>query len=267
MSGPTCVTIKIYRCLSTSFSKPLHEREAIGLQKNFPASISLQKHVLDLPTFYRQFYEGLLQTTWLEFVAVIAGIGSVWYSKKENILVYPVGLVNTVIYIYLSIKGSLFGEASVNLYYTIMSIYGWLLWTKRDQQLHPIVIIAKSSRKEWLQQLLFFLFFYAVIFACLTYLKKDFAPGAIPFADAFASATAFTGMWLMAKKKVESWWWWILTNISSIPLYFVKGYVFTSVYYFVLLLMAFWGLAEWNRKAKQHRMVGSSVNSFRSVNQ
>lgn len=205
---------------------------------------------MDLSTFIRQFYDGLLQTTWLEFIAVIAGIGSVWFSKKENILVYPVGLINTIVYTYLSIKASLFGEASVNLYYTIMSIYGWVLWSKRNQQAEHIVVITKSNSREWVQQILFFLFFYSSILLALTYLKKDFAPGAIPVADAFASATAFTGMWLMAKKKVESWWWWILTNISSIPLYFIKGYVFTSVYYFVLLIMAFGGLAEWTHRAK-----------------
>jgi nicotinamide mononucleotide transporter len=101
----------------------------------------------------------------------------------------------------------------------------------------------------WIQQVLFFLFFYVTIFFALSYLKKEFAPGAIPFADAFASATAFTGMWLMARKKVESWWWWIATNIASIPLYFVKGYVFTSVYYLILLVMAVFGLMEWRRRA------------------
>ena len=90
-------------------------------------------------------------------------------------------------------------------------------------------------------------------FLVLTYLKKDFAPGAIPWADAFASATAFTGMWLMTKKKVESWYWWMATNIASIPLYYVKEYVFTSVYYLVLLIMAVWGLIEWKKKARlQH---------------
>ena len=207
-----------------------------------------------------------MQTSWLEFIAVVVGIVSVWFSKKENILVYPVGLVNTIIYIYLSIKGSLFGEASVNLYYTIMSVYGWMLWAKRDQQAHHVVVITKSNRKDWIQQVLFFLFFYSVIFAALTYLKKDFAPGAIPAADAFASATAFTGMWLMAKKKVESWWWWILTNISSIPLYFVKGYVFTSVYYVILLFMAFWGLAEWIKRAKQQTSMGVSASKNPALN-
>ena len=88
------------------------------------------------------------------------------------------------------------------------------------------------------------------IFFSLTYLKTNFAPEAIPWADAFASATAYTGMWLMAKKKVESWIWWILTNIASIPLYFVKGYAFTSVQFLVLLVLAIAGLKSWNEKSK-----------------
>ena len=208
---------------------------------------------------WHQFIAGMKDTSLKEYIAVFFGIASVWFSRKENIWVYPTGLVNTIIYIYISIDGSLLGEASVNLYYTIMSIYGWILWSKKDLQQHHVVVITWSNQKQWVQQLLFFSAFYLAIFFSLSYLKKDFAPGAIPWADAFASATAFTGMWLMAKKKVESWYWWIATNIASIPLYFVKHYVFTSVYYVVLLLMAFWGLFEWMRKANieklQKRMV------------
>jgi nicotinamide mononucleotide transporter len=180
---------------------------------------------------------------------VVSGILSVWYSRKENILVYPVGLVNTVIYIYLSFKYHLIGEAAVNLYYTIMSVYGWVLWSKRNQQQELVVRITFSSAKEWQYQLLFFVSFYLGIYVALYFLKQSFYEGAIPWADAFASATAFTGMWLMARKKVESWYWWIFTNIAAIPLYFVKGLVFTSVYYFILFIMAIWGLIEWRRRA------------------
>lgn len=200
--------------------------------------------------FWQSFLSGLQQTTWLEAIAVVAGIASVLFSRKENILVYPVGLVNTVIYIYLSFKGQLFGEASVNLYYTVMSIYGWWLWLRKDAQQHVLVHIEFSDRRTWFQQLAFFAVCYLLIYAALNYLKQEFAPGAIPGADAFASASAFTGMWLMARKKVESWWWWIITNTASIPLYFTKGFVFTSVYYFILLILAVMGLMEWRRKAR-----------------
>lgn len=207
---------------------------------------------MSIQEIYYQFIDGMKETSWLEYIGVFCGIGSVWFSKKENILVYPVGLVNTILYIYISIKGKLFGEASVNFYYTVMSIYGWILWSKKDIIKHEIVLhITYSSKKEWIQQLLFFGVFYVAIYFSLTWLKNTFAPGAIPWADAFASATAYTGMWLMAKKKIESWVWWIATNCASIPLYFIKGYVFTSVQFLMLLILAVAGLMEWVDKRKQ----------------
>jgi nicotinamide mononucleotide transporter len=195
-------------------------------------------------------YDGLMQTGWVEAVAVFAGIASVWFSRKENILVYPTGLVNTIFYIYLSYKGHLLGEASVNLYYTIMSFYGWYLWTRKKEDHKTLALqITSSNPKEWLQQLGFFTAFYVILFVALTYAKAAFAPEAIPWADAFASATAYTGMWLMAKKKVESWIWWILTNAASIPLYFIKGYAFTSLQFIVLLILAFAGWQSWLQKS------------------
>ena len=199
---------------------------------------------------YQSFIDGLLQTSALEFIAVLAGIASVWFSQKEQVLVYPVGLINTTIFVYLSFKGHLLGEASVNIYYTVMSVYGWWLWTRKNDQQQTILQIQFSTNKELLQQLLFFAAFYVVLYTALSFSKASFAPGAIPWADALSSAAAYTGMWLMAKKKVESWYYWIATNIFSIPLYFVKGYVFTSVQFFVLLMLAIAGLIEWRKKAQ-----------------
>lgn len=202
---------------------------------------------------WEQFIEGMKNTTWLEYIAVFTGIASVWFSRKENILVYPVGLINTIIYIYLSVKGDLYGEASVNFYYTVMSIIGWYMWLRKNEKKEVILQVTHSDKKMWADQVLFFLFFYVSIYVALTFLKQSFAEGAIPWADAFASATAFTGMWLMTKKKVESWYWWIATDFASVPLYFVKGYVFTSVYYFILLVFAFWGLTEWQKRARLNK--------------
>ena len=202
----------------------------------------------------KPFYEGLKNTGMLEYIAVFAGILSVWLSRKENIYVYPIGLINTIIYIFLSFDQGLLGEASVNFYYTVMSIYGWMLWSKRDRKKHRVLRVSFSTHKEWLTHLTFFAIVFIIIFFALSYLKNNFAPGAIPWADAFASATAFTGMWLMTKKKVESWYWWIATNVASIPLYFVKHFMFTTVYYGVLLIMAVWGLYEWKKRALRRKI-------------
>jgi len=203
-----------------------------------------------MSSILESIYNGLVQTTLIEAIAVISGIVSVWYSRKENILVFPTGLLNTTIYIYLSFKGHLLGEASVNLYYTIMSLYGWYLWTRKNQTNQEFILqITNSNTKQRIQQFLFFAGVYAIIYFALVYVKQSFAPEAIPWADALASASAYTAMWLMAKKKVESWFWWVLTNIASIPLYFIKGYTFTSVQFIVLLILAIAGWIEWSRKA------------------
>lgn len=205
---------------------------------------------MSLSEFWQQLVTGLQQTTALEYIAVVMGIVSVYFSRKENIWVYPTGLVNTIIYVYLSFKYHLLGEAAVNFYYTVMSIYGWALWARHNEQHQHVLHITFSNKREGAFQLLFFATLYLVIFFALQYLKEAFYEGAIPAADAFASATAFTGMYLMARKKVESWWWWIATNAASVPLYFVKGLVFTSVFYVVLLLLAISGLIEWRRRAR-----------------
>lgn len=203
---------------------------------------------------HSQFLERLLQTaqdsSWYEWLAVLSGIASVWFSKLESIWVYPIGLINTIIYTWISFEYHLPGEATVNFYYTIMSLYGWYNWLRKTDQQQPLVKISFSSIKEWQQELLFFGSCYIVLFFALTQLQSLFFEGAIPWADALASAAAFTGMWLMTKKKVESWYWWILTNIASIPLYFVKGLTLTSIYYFILLIIAIAGLSSWQQKAK-----------------
>lgn len=222
--------------------------------KQFCACLYLyKKHTLNPSQVYHEFISGIQQTGPIEFIAVMMGIVSVWFSRKENIWVYPTGIINTVIYIYISVKGHLLGEASVNIFYTVMSVYGWVLWAKKNEQLQAVVVIRHSTTKEWIYQLLFFAVLYLIIYFSLSFLKENFAPGAIPAADAFASAAAYTGMLLMAKKKVESWYWWIITNTASIPLYFIKGYVFTSFQFIVLLIMAFAGLAAWHKKAKYAR--------------
>ena len=186
---------------------------------------------------------------YLEWTAIISGIASVWFSKKEKIWVYPTGLVGTILYIYLSLKGDLYGEAFVNLYYTIMSLYGWWNWQRRDQYKQKMVKVRFSTRNEWIQQTAFFLVLFTIIYLSLVFIKNAFAPEAIPWADAFASASALTGMWLMTRKKVESWIWWMITNIASIPLYYVKGFAPTSIYYAILLVLAVLGYQEWKKRA------------------
>lgn len=198
---------------------------------------------MSLHEVYQQFIEGLKQTTWLEYIAVVFGIGSVIFSRLENILVYPVGIINTGIYIYLYITHGLYADASVNFYYTVMSIIGWRMWARKKEG-SRVLIITKSDFKGWLSASLLFCIFWLVLYLVLT----NFTDSTVPLADAFTSAAAFTGMWLMNKKKIENWIWWIITDIASIPLNFYKHLVFTSFQYLVFLLLACMGYLTWQKK-------------------
>jgi nicotinamide mononucleotide transporter len=199
--------------------------------------------LLNLHEIYAQFYVDLQQTTWLEFLAVLCGIASVIFSRMENILVYPVGMVNTAIFIYLYFKHGLYADASVNFYYTVMSVAGWILWARKKDG-HSALVITKSDPKDWRNALLFFGFCWIVLFVVL----KKFTDSTVPQADSFTSAAAFTGMWLMNKKKLENWTWWIVTNLASIPLNFYKHLVFTSFQYLVFLILAVLGYLTWRKK-------------------
>ena len=201
---------------------------------------------MSMPEIWRQLLDGLYATTLLEFIAVIFGILSVLFSRAEHIWVYPTGLINTTLYIFLSIAAGLYAEASVNLYYTIMSLVGWAMWAKRDKQGAQLQISVSTST-EWRNALLFF----GACWLLLWFVLQQFTDSQVPVADGFASATAYTGMWLMARKKLENWIWWIATNLASIPLYFSKGYVFTSFQYLVFLVLALMGWVEWRRKIKR----------------
>ena len=200
---------------------------------------------MSLHEIYQQFIDGMRHTTWLEYIAVFAGIASVLFSRKENILVYPTGIINTVLYTWFCFSWwELYAEGSLNFYYTIMSLYGWYAWTRKKEG--KPMSITFNNRKDWIISISFFIISWAVLY----YILKEHTNSNVPWADSFASAAAYTGMWQMTRKKVENWIWWIITNIVSIPLYFYKHAVFTSEQYVVFLILAVLGLISWIKKTK-----------------
>jgi nicotinamide mononucleotide transporter len=193
-----------------------------------------------------QFLNDLHHTTWLEFIAVVLGIASVIFSRKENILVYPVGMISTGMFVPLYIIHGLYADASVNLYYTVMSIIGWFMWSRKSDGKTTLHITA-STKKDWINTFVFFIICWTVLY----FLLSRFTNSTVPIADSFTSGAAFTGMWLMNKKKLENWTWWIITNLASIPLNFYKHLVFASFQYVVFLILAVMGYITW-RKKLQH---------------
>ena len=180
----------------------------------------------------------------LEFLAFIFGIISVVYAKRENILVYPTGIICTVITIYLLYRAQYFGDMMMNVYYSVMSIYGWWNWS-RVKDNHYIVLISKTNKKEYLIASFFFLLTIGITFFVY---KMNLDSLEIPnYIDIFTSGIFFTAMWLMANKKIESWIFWIVGDIITIPLYSYRGLGILSLQYLIFLILAIQGYYEWKK--------------------
>lgn len=180
----------------------------------------------------------------LEAIAIIFGLLSVWYSKRENILVYPTGLISTAIYVYILLVYELLGDMLINAYYFSMSIYGWYLWTRKVDQTH-FIPVTKMTKKE--RGIAIILFVSTIVLVAAVYELFDKWQSWYSYVDILTTAIFFVGMWLMAKKKLENWTYWIIGDIISIPLYLFKGMVLSSFLYAILTIIAVYGYIAWKK--------------------
>ena len=181
---------------------------------------------------------------YLEIIAVAFGLLSVWFAKKNHIVLYPLGIISTLIFVYLLYKFHLIGDMMINAYYFLMSIYGWYIWTRKNngEFVHKI-----SYMNGFEKRLAFILFISALLFVSLIYYALDKGLTLIPIIDTLTTALFFVGMWLMANKKIENWTLWIIGDVISVPLYFYKGMLFTSIQYLIFTIIAVFGYFSWRR--------------------
>ena len=194
--------------------------------------------------FFSQYSNYQTHDIILEIIAVLLGIASVWYAKKDDILVFPTGMISTLIYVYLLWKWTLWGDMIINGYYFIMSIYGWYHWTRKKGDIieFPISVISTNEKRISL-----FIFIFTVAFVVAVYHYFNKFNTWYAYVDTFVTGIFFVAMWLMAKRKIENWVVWIIGDLVSIPLYFAKGLTFTSFQYIVFTIVAVYGYLEWKK--------------------
>ena len=180
----------------------------------------------------------------LEIIAVIFGFLSVWFSKQNNIWVFPTGLISTSVFVYLLLKWGLLGDMMINAYYFIMSIYGWYVWTRKVDATH-VTPISFTTKKEKITSI--WIFLATLVFVCVVYNSFNMWTSWVAYVDTLTTAIFFVGMWLMARKKVENWIFWIIGDLISIPLYFYKGFTFTSLQYLGFTVIAIYGYLAWKK--------------------
>ena len=181
---------------------------------------------------------------YLEIIAVVFGLLSVWFAKRNHIVLYPLGIISTLIFVYLLYKFHLIGDMMINAYYFLMSIYGWYIWTKKKD---GIVVCKITYMNAHEKRAAIILFISSLIFVSLIYYALDKGLTLIPIIDTLTTALFFVGMWLMANKKIENWTLWIIGDVISVPLYFYKGMLFTSIQYLIFTIIAVFGYFSWRR--------------------
>jgi nicotinamide mononucleotide transporter len=199
--------------------------------------------------FFEQYYSYPTLFIYLEVIAVIFGFLSVWYSKQQNILVYPTGIISTLIFVYLLWQWGLLGDMMINAYYFSMSIYGWYIWTRKVDATH-FTPVTKMTRKEHVWSVLIFVTTLLFVFWVYNYFDKW--NNWTAYIDTITTAIFFVGMWLMARKKIENWIFWIIGDIISVPLYFYKGLTLTSFQYLLFTIIAIFGYFAWKRSLNKN---------------
>lgn len=194
--------------------------------------------------FFSQYNDYETVDIVLEIVAILFGLVSVLFAKKNNILVYPTGIISTILFVYLLNKWGLVGDMLINGYYTTMSIYGWYIWTRKKEN-QPEFPISKMTIKEYYQGIVIFVL--TLLFVVIVYKYFDKFTNWAAYIDTFTTGIFFVGMWLMAKRKIENWIFWIIGDLVSIPLYFYKGYTFTSLQHVLFTIIAIYAYLEWKK--------------------
>jgi len=187
---------------------------------------------------------GIINTSLLEWLAAFMGVASVTFSMMRRIWVYPTGIISVGIYIYLSYQYGLYADAGVNVYYLIMSIYGWFFWLRGKEEVQ-VVISANNVKENLISGIILI-----ASFIILSQYLVNFTDSNVPYWDATTTSIAITGMWLMARKKIENWIAWILADLISIPLYYHKGLVLTSFQFLIFTILAIAGYFAWRKSLK-----------------
>ena len=199
--------------------------------------------------FFLNAYKNASTTQiFLEFIAFVFGILSVWFAKKQNFLIYPTGLVATTITVYLLFIAGYLGDMIINFYFSIMSIYGWFNWSRKNNATENLAI-SRTSNKQKTIGILLFLTTIFVVFCIYTYF--DYQIKTENYFDILAAGIFFTAMWYMALKKIENWILWIFGDLIVIPLYAYRELGMLSLQYIIFTILAILAYLEWKKILKQ----------------
>jgi nicotinamide mononucleotide transporter len=184
---------------------------------------------------------------WIEIFGVVTGIIYVILEVKQNRLLWPLGLLTSATYVYVFFIGKFYADMGLQIYYVLISIYGWYYWSmggrRSDTGELPVV---RGGRR----QLVILLPVFVISWAGIYFLLDRLTDSTVPLGDSFTTALAIVATWMLARKIIEHWFLWIIANLVSIALYIYKGLYPTVILYVVYTAMAVYGYLEWKKTMK-----------------
>lgn len=196
---------------------------------------------MDFQDWFKLFQEQIVHTSLIEWFAVGFGVAEVLLAKKNSIWLYPTGIISILLSMFLLLNVKLYAETLLSIYYLIMSIYGWVIWKKRKQDGENQVSWSSSN------ELTIAVLISVIGFGLLYLVLRHYTDSDVPLFDAFVSATAWAGMWLLAKRKIENWIFLNISNIVAIPLLFHKKLPLMACLTTFLFVVAIFGFFDWKK--------------------
>ena len=198
-----------------------------------------------------QFLEQISFDKVLEFLAATLGVFSVWFAKKNKVLVYPTGIISTLIYVWILFKNQLLGDLIINVYFFLMSIYGWFFWSRKDEGIVKNKI-SRLNLNESIFGIIIFIFGFIIVMSI--YNISNWKESYVSLIDTLTTAIFCSAMWFMARRKIEHWILWIIGDIISVPLYIYKGLFFTSIQYLIFTFIAILGFVTWLKELNKKKL-------------
>lgn len=202
---------------------------------------------MDIKEWMVLLWQQIKETDAINWMAVSLGVAEVLLAKANKILLYPAGITATLLSAYILVNAGLYAEGLLNGYYLVMSVYGWWYWLKKKDQ--PAVKISTCDKKDWLITGII----VVTSFTILLFVLKYFTPSDVPFWDAWVSATAWAGMWLLSKRKIENWILLNVSNLFAIPLLVYKQLPLFAALTLFLFIVAIFGYYQWLRILRQEK--------------
>ncbi|MBE9466737.1 MAG: nicotinamide mononucleotide transporter [Bacteroidetes bacterium] len=183
---------------------------------------------------------------YIEFLGTIFGLIYIVFSIKQNILLWPVGIITSALYIYVFFYSKFYADMSLQVYYLFISIYGWHNWLhgkNKNTETNQIQITRATKKLSFILILTTF-----ILFVFMAFILKNYTDSPLPYWDSFTTSASIVATWMLTKKYIEQWIIWVIVDAVSLGLYIYKGLYSTSFLFIFYTIMAIIGYFEWKKE-------------------